>query len=377
MIKSRMQRGFLPAFALVLAVTVAADNGPNHQQPSDQFGTSGGNINDISRAFCCSGTLGALVSDGSALYILSNNHVLARSGQATAGEDISQPGMIDNGCRPGTLVADLAAAAPLGTSNVDAAVATLRAGTMDPNGTIMDVGVPSSTIVAPAVGLAVAKSGRTTGLTTGSIGAINTNVGVQYQQNCGTGRKFVINYTGQIVINSSSFSAGGDSGSLIVTNTSSHNPVGLLYAGSSSTTIANPIGEVLTGVGAALGKSVSFNLGGGGGGGGGRGGGRGGRSQTEAVIASLSPGEVARGSSAKERHAARLMADPAIFAVGVGEDPGSPGRAAVIVYANRGQARAAIARELDGVATYVIETDPIVAYGWNAAMGGAASCAAK
>ena len=372
MMKSRIQRGFLAAFALVLAVTVGADSGPNHQQPSDQFGTSGGNINDITKRFCCSGTLGALVSDGSALYILSNNHVLARSGQAGNGEDVSQPGLIDNNCRPGTIVANFTTAAPLGSSNVDAAIARLRTGTMDPAGTIMDIGSPSSTVTAPSVGLAVSKSGRTTGRTNGTIGSINTSVNVQYQQNCGQGKKFVISYTGQIVINSSTFSAGGDSGSLIVTNSSAHNPVGLLFAGSSSTTIANPIGQVLTRVGTALGRSVSFNLGVGG-----AGGGRGGPSSEQVANSALSDSEVARGTSAKERHAARLMTDPAIFGVGVGEDPASPGRAAVIIYANRGLARAAIARELDGVATHVIETDPIVAYGWNAAMGGAVSCGAK
>ena len=370
MIKTRIQRGFLAAFTAVLAVTVAADNGPNHQQPSDQFGTSGGNINDITKKFCCSGTLGALISDGSALYILSNNHVLARSGQATAGEDVSQPGMIDNGCRPGTIVADLEVAAPLGSSNVDAAIATLRTGAMDPRGRIMDIGVPGSAVAAPAVGLAVSKSGRTTGRTDGTIAAINTTVAVRYQQDCGQGKKFVITYTNQIVISGASFSAGGDSGSLIVTSNSAHNPVGLLFAGSSTTTIANPIGEVLTRVGTALGRSVSFDL---------RGGGRGagGPTGSPAVNSSLAAAEVARANSAKEKHAAKLMSDPAILAVGVGEDPASPGRAAVIIYANRGLARAAIARELDGVATYVIETDPIVAYGWNAAMGGAGSCKAR
>ena len=374
MTKSRIQRGFLASFAVVLAVTVAADNGPNHQQPSDQFGTSGGNINDITKRFCCSGTLGALVSDGSALYILSNNHVLARSGQAAAGEDVSQPGMIDNNCRPGTIVADLAAAAPLGSSNVDAAIATLRAGAMDPRGTIMDIGAPDETIAAPSVGLAVAKSGRTTGLTTGTISVVNAAVNVQYQLNCGQGKKFVITYVNQIIISGASFSAGGDSGSLITTSSSSHNPVGLLFAGSSTITVANPIGEVLSRVGSALGRPVSFDLPHGG-----RGGGRGGPGGAAAqpVSSTLAATEVARGNRAKEKHAAKLMSDAAILAVGVGEDPASPGRAAVIVFANRGQVRAAIARELDGVATHVIETDPIVAYGWNKAMGGAGSCAAR
>src|SRR5438552_6225480 len=86
------------------------------------FGSSGGNVNDASRSFCCSGTLGSLVKDSSnVLYILSNNHVLARQDQAAAGEDISQPGLIDNGCRTPPIVADFTSAVHLG-NNVDCAI---------------------------------------------------------------------------------------------------------------------------------------------------------------------------------------------------------------------------------------------------------------
>jgi hypothetical protein len=63
------------------------------------------------------------------------------------------------------------------------------------------------------VGVGVEKSGRTTGLTTASIASINTSVNVQYQKSCGSGKKFVVSYTNQVVINSSTFSAGGDSAS--------------------------------------------------------------------------------------------------------------------------------------------------------------------
>src|SRR5262249_39535726 len=223
---------------LVVSPSFLADSGPNHQVRNMHFGVSGGNVNDISRAFCCSGTLGALLTDGTTQYILSNNHVLARSDQAVAGEDISQPGLVDSSCNVSTVVADFTGAAPLG-SNVDAAVAQVRAGQMDSTGFIEDIGVPSSTLANASVGLAVAKSGRTTGFTTGTITSINTSVSVQYQASCGQGKKFVVSYTNQVVIGGSTFSAGGDSGSLIVTNNASHNPVALLYAGSSTTTIGN------------------------------------------------------------------------------------------------------------------------------------------
>jgi hypothetical protein len=225
--------------------------GDPYRTRNPHFGVSGGNINDITRVFCCSGTLGSLVTAGRTQYVLSNNHVLARQDQAVAGEDISQPGLIDNGCQPATIVADFTRAVHLG-NNVDCAIAALRSGQMDSTGFIEGIGTISSVVKAPAVGLAVEKSGRTTGTTTGTIGSINTSVNVQYQISCGQGKKYVISYTNQLIINSSNFSAGGDSGSLIVTNSSCHQPVGLLFAGSSSTTVANPIGEVLSKLGVSF-----------------------------------------------------------------------------------------------------------------------------
>jgi hypothetical protein len=350
------------AVALVLTLAVAAltaDGGANHRVSSESYGVSGGNVNDRSTRFCCSGTLGALVKDGSgAFHILSNNHVLARRSDAALGEDISQPGMIDNGCRVAEVVADLSAFAPLGSSNVDAALGALRGNAMLTNGSIEDIGIPSATTAAPGVGMAVAKSGRTTGLTTGSIGSINTTVNVQYQRGCGSGKKFVVGYTTQIVVNSSTFSAGGDSGSLVVTDTPDPKPVGLLFAGSSTTTIANPIGEVLTRLGTALGSTVSFDLTGAGG------------SAALEGGSVLTAEEITRATRAKDAHADRLMADPSVVGVGVGEDEENPGRAAVVIYLQRGLARAAIARQLDGVATRIVETDPIVAFGWNELLGG-------
>ena len=355
---------FATLFVLVLATLTRADGGANHQTRNLHFGVSGGNVNDVSRAFCCSGTLGALVRDASgALYILSNNHVLARTDAAGAGEDITQPGLIDNGCRAATVVANFTIAPPL-TSNVDAGVATLVPGTMDETGFIEDVGVPSGIVADPLVGLAVAKSGRTTGLTAGAISSINTNVNVQYQAGCGTGRKFVVPFTNQIAISGSAFSAGGDSGSLIVTNDAARQPVGLLYAGSSTTTFANPAGEVLQTVGATLGRSISFDVTGK----------RRGRSNQTSRIREA---EIARTTKVKEDHAVRLLEDPSVFGVGVGAHPSDPGAAAIVVYVMRGRGRGDIPEQLDEVATVIVETDPIVSYGWNMREAAGGCCAVK
>jgi hypothetical protein len=346
-----------------------ADGGANHRVRNQHFGVSGGNVNDSSRAFCCSGTLGALITDGTNEYILSNNHVLARSDQAVAGEDVSQPGLVDSNCNVSTVVADFTGAAPLG-SNVDAAVAQLRPGQMDSSGFIEDIGVPSSSIQNPSVGLAVAKSGRTTGFTTGTVSSINTSVNVQYQIGCNQGRRFTVPYTNQVVINGSTFSAGGDSGALIVTNNNAHNPVALLYAGSSSTTIGNPIGEVLTKLGTALGRTFSFG-GGGGGGGGGRGhgpkGNQGGGRQPfipgiESLMPQLPEQAADRALAVLEMHRANLMFQPGVMGAGIGASGRADGEAAIVIYVNKDTVTKPILLDsIDGIPVIIVLTDQFIA----------------
>lgn len=251
--------------SVVLAVTVAsafADSGANHQVLQTRpikLGTSGGNVNDISHAFCCSGTLGSLVTDGTNQYILSNNHVLASVNAGSAGEAVSQPGLVDLSCSApaADYVANLTRFVSIdfsrgATNTVDCAIAKVITGDVDPGGSILDVGqINSSFISAPAVGLAVKKSGRTTGLTTGSITGINATISVQYQLGCGSGKKATATYVNQLVF--TNISSGGDSGSLIVEDVAScPRPVGLLFAGSSSTTIGNPIGSVLSALGVSF-----------------------------------------------------------------------------------------------------------------------------
>jgi len=344
-----------------------ADGGANHRVRNLNFGVSGGNVNDISRRFCCSGTLGALLTAGSNQYILSNNHVMGRSGQAIAGEDVSQPGLIDNNCNVSTVVADFTVSAPLGPSNVDASIALLRPGLMNSNGSIEDIGVPSSTVTNASVGLNVAKSGRTTGFTTGQVTATNASVTIAYSASCGGGKKTNVSYTNQVVISPGTFSAGGDSGSLIVTNNGSHNPVGLLFAGSSSVTIANPIGEVLTRLSSALGQTLSFGGGGGGGsaspaGDQGSGGRRPFTPGVEHLMRTLPQQASDRALAVLETHRASLMVTPGIIGAGIGESGRADGEAAIIVFVNKnaGQ-RPFVPESIDGVPVTVILTDEFVA----------------
>ncbi len=369
--------------SLALAMTLApalADGGAAHrakQSPPVKMGTSGGSANDRSSIYCCSGTLGSLVMRDGVLSILSNNHVLARSGSAAAGEDTIQPGLIDNNCStsglniigdfPGNLV-------PLGTANVDAALSTARSGMVDATGAIIDVGVPCSGTQAPAIGLPVMKSGRTTGFTTGTIQSVNTSVSIQYQKGCGSGKKFTVSYTNQVVITPGTFSAGGDSGSLILSNDGTPNPVALLFAGSSSQTVGNPIqavvsaftagGHTFSFVGTACGAlaetgvspvpTMSAD---------------GSQAPADASDASSivgpSAAELAWATGIKERNEAELFSRPGVIGVGVGADEADSSKAAVIVYVSTASSShpqpGLVPAQLEGVKVRVIPTDPFVA----------------
>ena len=129
------------------------------------------------------------------------------------------------------------------TNTVDAALAlvsTTMVGTAVPR--YCNSYTPSLTTVGATLGLPVQKCGRTTQLTVGTVSGVNATVRIQYDTGTAT-------FVKQIVVTGSngSFSSGGDSGSLIVTQSGgvNPNPVALLFAGSSSTTIANPIDLVL------------------------------------------------------------------------------------------------------------------------------------
>ncbi|HJQ35003.1 MAG TPA: hypothetical protein VJ866_22830 [Pyrinomonadaceae bacterium] len=358
----------LAVLALVCSALVTApglaDGGANHQKRNTNYGVSGGNVNDISRRYCCSGTLGSLVTDGTTQYILSNNHVLARADQAVAGEDVSQPGLIDNNCAVATIVADFTTAVPLG-QNVDCAIAQLRTGTMNSTGAIEDIGVPSSVTLVPTVGMSVAKSGRTTGFTTGTVSSVNTSVSVRYSKSCGANGGTAVSYTNQVVINSTTFSAGGDSGSLIVTNNSSHNPVALLFAGSSTSTIGNPISEVITKLSTRLGRPLTFV--------GGVAAASTSTFNTSNALQPFSPSgaqmpelpeqAVLHAGEVLDAHRDNLMNTPLVLGVGVGRSDENDTDAAIIVYVDKTTgARPYLPKSLGGVKVIVQLTDPFVAF---------------
>jgi hypothetical protein len=192
------------------------------------------------------GTIGCRVTDGTNVYALSNNHVYASQNLATIGTAVLQPGIYDGGTSPTDNIGTLFAFEPIVMSTsannvIDAAIAqsttALLGKATPPDG----YGLPKSTTATVKFGAKVMKYGRTTGQTSGIIQGTNTIVNVTYDVG-------VARFVGQLLIGGGSFSAGGDSGSLIVLSGKGSNarkPVGLLFAGGSGFTVANPIDAVL------------------------------------------------------------------------------------------------------------------------------------
>ncbi|HEU4416623.1 MAG TPA: hypothetical protein VFT65_17670 [Candidatus Angelobacter sp.] len=346
-----------------------------------KLGTSGGNQQDTTSTACCTGTLGSLVSRGGLLYILSNNHVLARSSLGLPGEAINQPGapacfaatsLVGNLQLQSTIVPTLASNG-VAPSNVDAALAQISPGAVDATGAILELGPagpssiadapPSATLATAAPGLSVAKSGRTTGLTCSTISSISTSVSVDYDSFCGGPKAFTANFVGQVVVSGGSFSAPGDSGSLIVT-TDNARPVALLFAGSPAGTIANPIQDVLSEfsvptrnppIGASIVGGADHLV----------------SCQPTATnpatsqfgalsqaAARLNTEERLRVAGVLQAHELLLMRDPAITSVTVGASEDSPSEGALVIHVS-GATQASIPAVLDGVRTKVIVEAPI------------------
>lgn len=89
--------------------------------------------------------------------------------------------------------------------------------------------------MAPFLGQSVIKHGRSTGLTFGSVVDTSFDGVVRYDDS-------VAYFEDQVVVTGDDgpFSEPGDSGSVILDTTSPH-PIGHLFAGDDSQTVANPL----------------------------------------------------------------------------------------------------------------------------------------
>ncbi len=192
------------------------------------------------------GTIGCRVTRDGKVYALSNNHVYADENRASIGDNVLQPGPYDGGENPRDAIGTLAEYEPISFSRwarntIDAAIAECSEqtlGTATPDDDENGYGIPGSTVVEASIGLKVQKYGRTTNWTAGEITALDATVNVTYDR--GTAR-----FVNQIIIAPGDFIGAGDSGALVVTLDDDKNPVGLIFAGSTSIAVANPIGPVL------------------------------------------------------------------------------------------------------------------------------------
>ncbi len=315
-------------------------------------------------------------------YLLSCNHVLARSDQASVGESIVQPGLIDDNCTPygqqgaaSTPVGFLTAWLPLSSAstNADAAIAQVNSGAVNTSGAIMELGtLQGDGLLAAAppgtssthgqgengtVNMVVAKSGRTTGLTCGNISAIDLNVAVGYFRNCAETESYLTKtYTNQIMIEGNEFSDAGDSGSLVV-DASNAEPVGLFFAGGVTSTgvtegVANPVTTVLTELSAQQGTTYTFvgtsdhpvsclNYSNG--------------TATAAQAITLTSSQTAFAQQALTQ--ARMLINPSagILGAAVGKSSDHAGEATVILYVNQ-NADVAVPQTVNGVRTVAIPT---------------------
>ena len=248
------------------------------QAPTGRFRPAPGGVS-VGHVAITAGTLGCWVIKNGQKVILSNNHVLANSNDAEIGDAILQPGPFDGGSFPQDHIANLMQFVPISFQGdpsecqfanavvsvfnlgcrligsytryrvtkiqaednlVDAAIAA-PLNVADVKDEILNIG-PIQGTVQGQLGMAIKKSGRTTGLTTGEIQQVDVTANVQY----GAGQVAV--FTDQLL--AGAMSQGGDSGSAILNE--SNRLTGLLFAGSDTTTIINRIENVFSALGVSL-----------------------------------------------------------------------------------------------------------------------------
>lgn len=222
------------------------------------------------------GTFGCLVKKNGQKYILSNNHVMANCNDAEIGDPITQPGPYDGGSVSKHTIAHLSEFVPInyvGQTNsscflsktlirflnffsslfgsyhrfniervqaeynlIDAALAKPISDDLVSQD-IFDVPGEICSWSTPFLGMKIKKSGRTTGVTYGTIDQVDVTTTVNY----GGSRNAI--FTDQLI--AGPMSQGGDSGSVVIANDGTNNAIGLLFAGSEEVTVINDIRDVI------------------------------------------------------------------------------------------------------------------------------------
>jgi hypothetical protein len=374
------------AYSATANVVIQPGNQASQTIPIE-LGTSGGDLNDTSTnksvTVCCGGTLGALVAVNNAQYILSTNHTLARRDGASAGELVVQPALLDANCDTSrvTTVATLSKFFPLNSSQspaVDAAIAQVVAGEVDSMGKILYLGdtvdannIPiaaaphtGSGLIADAslIGREVAKSGRTTGLTCSSVDSVGISLSVEYVQNCdGTGTPINVEFSGQIDVSGSAFSAQGDSGALVVSQDTA-DAVGLLFASSDSSSVANPISDVLnyfrdsngnpaTVVGGAAHSVIGCTLP------------IAPSSAATAVTTTPTSAAMQNATKVRDAHISEILSHKEVQGVGVGSSRDNPSETAILLFVAKDQTHTDLPGQIDGVRMRIVEVTTSPRYG--------------
>jgi hypothetical protein len=250
-----------------LAAPPGKGGGKNKVDPTAEFpqpvplGVSSGNDQVETVGFfitCSTGTLGVrLKSNGGNYYILSNNHIYARTNSSSATDQIVQPGLAETGCVSSeNIIGNNIQYVPLqfleddanSTNIVDAAIASTTT-TQVKNQFWDGVTTPGQNAYALTADdidtLGVKKFGATSGLTIGRVTGWNANLLISY----GSGK--TAQFTRQIEFSGCKGPCirGGDSGSVLIRSDDSR-PVGLLFAGDNSGKIAwaNPLTDPAAGV---------------------------------------------------------------------------------------------------------------------------------
>jgi hypothetical protein len=242
------------------------------QAPTGRFRPAPGGVS-IGHKDITAGTLGCWVKRNGEWMILSNNHVLANVNAGKIGDAILQPGSYDGGVNPADQIATLEDFIPINLEEsssdcnvagnivallntlsgmagsdtrlkairiralenlVDAAIARpLRQEDVLPE--ILNIGAINK-IDTAVLGMSLKKMGRTTDYTEGQVTQIDVTSNVSYGDN----RTAL--FTDQFM--AGAMSKPGDSGSAVLNN--NNDLVGLLFAGSDTTTIFNHIEHVFS-----------------------------------------------------------------------------------------------------------------------------------
>jgi len=359
-----------------------------------KLGSSGSNVDAIcltpAPGFCFGGTLGSLVTGGGKTYVLSNNHVLGLSDGGANGQGVTQPGVIETNCSTtGTItVANVSniinlQTQPIPAFPVDVTTAQIINGQVDPNDNILELGTlsmvngvqvpqPAPPVagsgMAATVGQLLAKSGRTTGLTCATVEAIDASmIEVGYSIGCATTTSFNVTYNDEVVVgnmtNGQNFIGDGDSGSLAV-DAATAQPVALMFAGSDTDAVGNPVGDVLNALKSTTGGATFTFVGGG--------------AHTvpgcslpglssvtvtQQSAATLPAGTAQRGQAAAASYSTQIMNTPGVSAYGGGGSLDAPQEPAVMIVVAPGASHAGIPATIDGVRTRLIESNSPTAHG--------------